>query len=269
LRQEIPESRGTATRGLIPNDGIRFENVSFAYPGSDRLALNNVSLHLKPGEKLAIVGQNGSGKTTLIKLLSRLYEPTQGRILLDGLDLQEWEIKALHRRISVIFQDFARYQFVVGENVGVGDVEHLEDRDRWEKAAHKGMAKPFIETMPQGFLTQLGHWFQSGVELSGGQWQKIALSRAFMRQHTDILVLDEPTAAMDAEAEAEIFARLSQMTERQMVFLISHRFSTVRAADWIIVLEDGEILEQGTHEQLLQHKGRYQRLFSLQAAGYQ
>lgn len=269
LEQDIPEARGTATRGLIANDGIRFESVSFAYPGSDRLALNNVSLHLQPGEKLAIVGQNGSGKTTLIKLLSRLYEPTRGYILLDGLDLREWDLKVLHERISVIFQDFVRYQFLVGENVGVGDVEHLEDAERWEQAADKGMAKPFIETMPQGFFTQLGRWFKSGVELSGGQWQKIALSRAFMRQKADILVLDEPTAAMDAEAEAEIFARLSQMTERQMVFLISHRFSTVRMADWIIVLEDGSILEQGTHEQLLQRRGRYQHLFSLQAAGYQ
>jgi ABC-type multidrug transport system fused ATPase/permease subunit len=269
LEQDIPLSTGNTIQGLIPNDGIRFENVSFAYPGSEGNVLNNVSLHLKPGEKLAIVGQNGSGKTTLIKLLSRLYEPTRGRILLDGLDVREWEIKALHRRISVIFQDFARYQFVVGENVGVGDVEHLEDRDRWEQAADKGMAKPFIDTLPQGYFTQLGRWFNSGVELSGGQWQKIALSRAFMRQNADILVLDEPTAAMDAEAEAEIFTRLSEMTERQMVFLISHRFSTVRAADWIIVLEDGKILEQGTHEQLLQRRGRYQRLFSLQAAGYQ
>jgi ATP-binding cassette subfamily B protein len=269
LDQEITESWGRATQGSVPGDGLRFESVSFAYPGSNTLALNCVSFHLKPGEKLALVGKNGSGKTTLIKLVSRLYEPTQGRILLDGLDLQAWDIQVLHQRLSVIFQDFVRYHFAVGENIGVGDVTHLEDRVRWEAAARKGMAKPFIETLPEGFLTQLGRWFKSGVELSGGQWQKIALSRAFMRQDADILVLDEPTAAMDAEAEAEIFARLSQLTERQMVFLISHRFSTVRMADWIIVLEGGEILEQGTHEELLQCEGRYQQLFSLQAAGYQ
>ncbi|MDY6781909.1 MAG: ABC transporter ATP-binding protein [Cyanobacteriota bacterium] len=268
LEQEIVESEGGATQGLSPGDGLRFENVSFAYPGSNNLALNCVSFHLKPGGKLALVGKNGSGKTTLIKLVSRLYEPARGRILLDGLDLQKWDIQVLHQRLSVIFQDFVRYQFTVGENIGVGDVVRLEDGARWETAARKGMAKPFIDTMPEGFSTQLGRWFKSGVELSGGQWQKVALSRAFMREDADILVLDEPTAAMDAEAEAEIFSRLSQLTERQMVFLISHRFSTVRMADWIIVLEGGEILEQGTHEELLRHKGRYQQLFSLQAAGY-
>ncbi|MBD2576264.1 ABC transporter ATP-binding protein [Oscillatoria sp. FACHB-1406] len=269
LDQKIPKALGIVKQGSIPNDGIRFENVSFTYPGSESTALNNLSFHLKPGEKLAIVGKNGSGKTTLIKLLGRLYEPTQGRILLDGLDVQDWDLQVLHQRISVIFQDFARYQFPVGENIGVGDVQHLENTERWDSAATKGMAKPFIETMPQGFQTQLGRWFKSGVELSGGQWQKIALSRAFMRESADILVLDEPTAAMDAEAEAEMFSRLLELANRQMVFLISHRFSTVRMADWIIVLENGEILEQGTHESLLEQRGRYQHLFSLQAAGYQ
>ncbi|HEY9672115.1 MAG TPA: ABC transporter ATP-binding protein [Waterburya sp.] len=269
LEQEVPQSSGQATKGLRPGDGMRFENVSFTYPGSLKPALNDVSLHLKPGEKLAIVGENGSGKTTLIKLLTRLYIPDSGRILLDGLDLQEWDIDVLRRRIGVIFQDFVRYQFTVGENVGVGDVSHLEDTERWEDASDKGMARPFIELLPQGFATQLGRWFKGGQELSGGQWQKIALSRAFMRTGADILVLDEPTAAMDAEAEVRVFEHFRQITQNQMVVLISHRFSTVRMADKIVVMANGEIIEQGTHQELLQLGRRYARLFTLQAAGYQ
>ncbi len=269
LEQEIPHPQGKATKGLVPGDGIRFENVSFTYPGSLQLALKHVSLHLKPGDKLAIVGENGSGKTTLIKLLTRLYTPEEGRILLDGLDLQEWDIQVLHQRIGVIFQNFVRYQFTVGENIGVGDVEHLRDKARWQTSAEKGMAQPFIEQMPEGFQTQLGRWFKDGQELSGGQWQKIALSRAFMRTKADILVLDEPTAAMDAEAEFQIFNRLRSLTKNQMALLISHRFSTVRMADKIVVLAAGELVEQGTHEELLQAGGRYARLFRLQAVGYQ
>ncbi len=268
LEQDIPKPRGKAAKGLVPGDGIRFENVSFRYPGSLQTALKDVSLHLKPGEKLAIVGENGSGKTTLIKLLTRLYTPDAGRILLDGLDLQEWDIEVLHKRIGVIFQNFVRYQFIVGENIGAGDVEHLEDKTRWQTSAEKGMAQPFIEQMPEGFQTQLGRWFKGGQELSGGQWQKIALSRAFMRTRADILVLDEPTAAMDAEAEFQIFDRLRSLTKNQMVILISHRFSTVRMADTIVVLSAGELIEQGTHEELLQAGGRYATLFRLQAAGY-
>jgi len=269
LEQRIPKSKGKATQGLIANDGVRFENVGFTYPGSEKPALQGISLHLKPGQKLAIVGENGSGKTTLIKLLTRLYTPSSGRILLDGLDLQAWDIAALHRRYAVIFQDFVRYQFTVGENVGVGDVEHLQDRERWQMAAAKGMAKSLIESMPAGFETQLGRWFKAGIELSGGEWQKIALSRAFMRTDADILVLDEPTAAMDAEAEFQIFNHLRTVTKTQMVILISHRFSTVRMADTIVVLADGVVVEAGTHEKLLEAQGRYARLFSLQAAGYQ
>lgn len=268
LEQTVPRSRGKVTQGIIPGDGIRFEKVSFAYPGSTKPVLNGISLHLKPGEKLAIVGENGSGKTTLIKLLTRLYSPDSGRILLDGVDLQEWDVDVLRRRIGVIFQNFVRYQFTVGENVGVGDVNYLEDKARWQDAAQKGMAKPFIESLPSGFGTQLGRWFKGGQELSGGQWQKIALSRAFMRTNADILVLDEPTAAMDAEAEVQIFDRLRSLTQNQMVVLISHRFSTVRMADKIMVMGGGEILEEGSHEELLQLDGRYARLFSLQAAGY-
>ncbi|MEC4986329.1 MAG: ABC transporter ATP-binding protein [Oscillatoria sp. PMC 1068.18] len=269
LEQKVSQSQGNATTGIIPGDGIRFENVSFTYPGREKPALANISLHLQPGEKLALVGENGSGKTTLIKLLTRLYIPTAGKILLDGVDLQTWNLHHLHQRISVIFQDFVRYQFTVGENVGVGDVTNLENSDRWKQAAQKGMAKPFIDSLPEGFFTQLGRWFRSGVELSGGQWQKIALSRAFMRSQAEILVLDEPTSAMDAEAEAQIFDRLSQLTKNQIVILISHRFSTVRMADKIVVLSQGKIIEQGTHEELLAANKRYAKLFTLQAAGYQ
>ena len=269
LEQTVPKSRGKVTQGIIPGDGIRFEKVSFTYPGGTKPVLNGISLHLKPGEKLAIVGENGSGKTTLIKLLTRLYSPDSGRILLDGVDLQDWDVEVLRRRIGVIFQNFVRYQFTVGENVGVGDVNYLEDETRWQDAAQKGMAKPFIESLPSGFGTQLGRWFKGGQELSGGQWQKIALSRAFMRTNADILVLDEPTAAMDAEAEVQIFDRFRSLTQNQMVVLISHRFSTVRMADKIVVMSGGEILEEGSHEELLQLGGRYARLFSIQAAGYQ
>lgn len=269
LEEEVPKSWGKATIGLNPQDGIRFQNVSFTYPGSSKPALRNISLHLKPREKLAIVGENGSGKTTLIKLLTRLYTPDSGRIFLDGLDLQEWDVDVLRRRIGVIFQNFVRYQFTVGENIGVGDVEHLENKTRWQTAAQKGMAQSFIDQLPQSFQTQLGRWFKGGQELSGGQWQKIALSRAFMRSQADILVLDEPTSAIDAQAEFEIFNHFRAITQNQMVLLISHRFSTVRMADKIVVIENGEVIEQGTHEELLQLGGRYAKLFLLQAAGYQ
>ncbi|MEL6458384.1 MAG: ABC transporter ATP-binding protein [Cyanobacteria bacterium J06621_15] len=268
LEEEVPKRYGRAIKGTNPQDGIRFENVTFTYPGSTKPALKNISLHLKPGEKLAIVGENGSGKTTLIKLLTRLYTPESGRILLDGLNLEEWDLDELRRRIGVIFQNFVRYQFTVGENIGVGDVEKLSDETAWEIAAEKGMAQPFIERLPNGFTTQLGRWFKSGQELSGGQWQKIALSRAFMRKSANILVLDEPTSAIDSQAEYEIFDRLRNLTKDKMVFLISHRFSTVRMADKIIVIEHGELLETGTHEELLQANGRYATLFFLQAQGY-
>jgi ATP-binding cassette, subfamily B, bacterial len=268
LEQPMPQSQGKVTQG-ISQDGIRFEQVSFSYPGSQQSVLTNISLHLPLGEKLAIVGENGSGKTTLIKLLTRLYIPSSGRILLDGVDLNDWDIDALRRRIGVIFQNFVQYQFTAGENVGVGDVGHLNNHAEWETAAKKGMAKPFIDALPQGFDTQLGKWFKDGQELSGGQWQKIALSRAFMRSDADILILDEPTAAMDAEAEMNIFNHFGSLTQNKMVVLISHRFSTVRMADKIVVMAGGEIIEQGSHEQLLADRGRYAQLFSLQAAGYQ
>jgi ATP-binding cassette subfamily B protein len=226
-------------------------------------------LSVRPGESLALVGENGSGKTTLIKLLTRLYEPSEGRIRLDGLDLTEWDIEALRRRFGVIFQDFGRYQFSVGENIGAGDVRHFEDETRWAEAAVLGMAAPFIEDLPERYRTQLGRWFKNGRELSGGQWQKIALSRAFMRQDADILVLDEPTAAMDAASVAEIFEHFRRLSENRIVILISHRFSTVRAADQIVVLHGGRIREYGNHASLMSADGRYAQLFRLQAKAYQ
>ena len=260
---------GTAIKGTDPTDGIRFEHVTFTYPGSSTPALHDINLHIRPGESLALVGQNGSGKTTLIKLLTRLYAPDSGRILLDGVDLIDWDETTLRRRIGVIFQDFARYQMRVGENIGAGDVNHFEDEARWREASEKGMADEFIEGLPAGYNTQLGKWFNDGRELSGGQWQKIALARAFMRTEADILVLDEPTAAMDAEAEATVFEHFRALSKNRIVILISHRFSTVRMADQIIVIQDGRIIEHGNHAQLVQQEGHYAHLFSLQAKGYQ
>jgi ATP-binding cassette subfamily B protein len=268
LETPVPEPRGSLRRGPLPADGIRFENVGFSYPESREPALQNVNLHLLPGRSLALVGANGSGKTTLIKLLTRLYRPTAGRILLDGLDLNEWDEATLRARIGVIFQDFARYQMQVGENVGAGDERYFEDEARWREAASKGLAAEFIETLPAGYHTQLGRWFRDGRELSGGQWQKIALSRAFMRTEADVLVLDEPTAAMDAQAEADIFEHFRTLAKDRITILISHRFSTVRMADQIAVLERGQLVEQGSHEELMRQNGIYARLFSLQARGY-
>ena len=269
LETDVPHWSGTATEGLRPGDGIRFEDVSFTYPGADNPALQGVSLHIPPGRKLALVGHNGSGKTTLIKLLTGLYRPSSGTIQIDGRPLEEWDRDALHARIGVIFQDFVRYQFKVGDNIGVGDLPRMEDTDRRREAARKGMAQDFIEALPESYDTQLGKWFKNGRELSGGQWQKIALSRAFMRSDADILVLDEPTSAMDAEAEAEIFARVRALAKDKVAILISHRFSTVRMADEIVVLHGGRILEQGDHDSLMSAQGHYAHLFSLQAAGYQ
>ena len=268
LSHPVAPATGKLTRGPHPERGIEFENVSFRYPGSAENALSNVTMAIQPGRSLALVGENGSGKTTLIKLLTRLYEPTEGRILLDGLPLDEWELHALHQRVGVIFQDFGRYQFSVGENIGSGDVRHYDDRERWHAAADTGMALPFIERMDAGFDTQLGRWFEGGRELSGGQWQKIALSRAFMRREADILILDEPTAAMDAAAEVQVFDHFRATSRDKITILISHRFSTVRAADHIVVIDQGSIAEAGNHDELMRQDGQYARLFNLQARGY-
>jgi ATP-binding cassette subfamily B protein len=268
LETPVNNNKGVAVRGPKPEDGIRFEKVSFTYPGAEQPTLVDIDLHIRPGESLALVGENGSGKTTLIKLLTRLYEPTSGRILLDGQDLREWDEAALRDRIGVIFQDFTRYQLLVGENIGAGDVQHFEDEERWREASEKGMAAPIVATLPDGYRTPLGKWFNDGRELSGGQWQKIALSRAFMRSRADILVLDEPTSAMDASAEATVFQHFRTLTRGRIAILISHRFSTVRMADQIVVIENGRIIEHGSHEELMKLDGHYAHLFSLQAKGY-
>jgi ATP-binding cassette, subfamily B, bacterial len=269
LDTPVAAPRGAAVRGPDPNDGIRFEQVSFTYPDASEPTLRDIDLHLPPGSSLALVGENGSGKTTLIKLLTRLYAPSAGCIRFEGLDIREWDQGALRNRIGVIFQDFARYQMRVGENVGAGDEAHFEDEALWRTAAAKGQAAEFIEQLPQGYATQLGKWFRDGRELSGGQWQKIALSRAFMRTSADVLVLDEPTAAMDARAEAEVFEHFRQLARGRITILISHRFSTVRMADQIAVLDRGRIIERGSHGELTAAGGHYAQLFALQARGYQ
>ena len=248
--------------------GIRFEGVGFRYPGQEKWALSKIDLFVPAGESLALVGHNGAGKTTFIKLLTRLYEPTEGRILLDGRDLRDWEAEALRRRVGVVFQDFNQYQLKLRDNVGLGSVDHREDEDRIKRAAARGGADEIIEGVPGGLDAQLGRWFKEGVELSGGQWQKIAVSRAFMREEADILVLDEPTAALDAEAEHAVFERFRALSEGRTSILISHRFPTVRMADRIVVIEGGRLLEQGTHEELCALGGRYAELFTLQAKGY-
>jgi ATP-binding cassette subfamily B protein len=248
--------------------GLNFENVGFHYPGSENWALRNINLAIPTGQSLALVGHNGAGKTTFIKLLCGLYQPTEGRILLDGKDLRAWKQDELLKRIGVVFQDFNHYQFTLGENVGVGSVDHIDETPRLYSSLAKAGAEHLHESYSKGLATPLGRWFQDGVELSGGQWQKIALARAFMREEADILILDEPTAALDAEAEQAIFERFRMLTKGRTTILISHRFPTVRTADRIVVIEGGKIVEEGSHETLVAKKGRYAHLFSLQAQGY-
>jgi ATP-binding cassette subfamily B protein len=249
-------------------EGIRFDGVGFRYPGQEKWALRDLNIWIPKGQSLAIVGHNGAGKTTFIKLLSRLYEPTEGRILLDGRDLRSYEPDVLRQRIGVVFQDFNEYQFTVRENVAVGSVEHMEERPRVERAVENGGATEVVSGLAQGIETPLGRWFKDGTELSGGQWQKVALARAFMREEADILVLDEPTAALDAEAEHAVFDRFGRLARGRTTILISHRFSTVRMADRIVVIEAGRLMEEGTHDELVAAGARYAHLFSLQAQGY-
>jgi ATP-binding cassette, subfamily B, bacterial len=246
---------------------IEFREVGFRYPGAQRWALHRLSLRIEPGEKLALVGDNGAGKSTLIKLLLRLYEPTEGAISYGGVDLRDFDPADLRSRVGILFQDFVRYQFTAAENVGLGEVSALADRPRIESAVERGGARAVIDDLPQKLDTMLGGWFEEGKELSGGQWQKIALARAFMRD-AEVLVLDEPTASLDAEAEHDLFVRLQKLAGDRSALLISHRFSTVRLADRIAVLRDGRIEELGSHEELLARDGRYAHLFKLQAAGY-
>ncbi len=251
--------------------GIRLEHVSFRYPGmekTDKWVLRDVDLFIPEGQSVALVGQNGAGKTTLIKLVTRLYEPTEGRVLLDGRDVREWDREELLARYGVVFQDFNQYQLKMRENVGVGSVEHLEEKPRIERAVERGGADAVAEGLAEGIETPLGRWFQDGAELSGGQWQKVALSRGFMREQADILVLDEPTAALDAEAEHAVFERFRHLAKGRTTIIISHRFPTVRMADRILVLEHGKIIEDGTHAALLAANKTYAHLYNLQAEGY-
>ena len=247
--------------------GLEFRNVSFRYPNRPNWTLRNVNLHIRPGEKLALVGANGAGKTTLVKLLTRLYDPTDGQILLDGVDLREYDLDDLRKSIGVIFQDFVRYHTTARENIGFGQFDQIDDEARIIRAAKRGGAHDVVTDLPQGYDSMLGNWFEKGYELSGGQWQKIALGRAFMRDG-EVLVLDEPTAALDAEREFEIFQRFQELAEGKITILISHRFSTVRMADRIVVLDGGCLTELGSHDELLALDGTYARLFNMQAQGY-
>jgi ATP-binding cassette subfamily B protein len=250
------------------SNAIELKDVSFKYPGKEAWALRHVSLTLKPGEKLALVGENGAGKSTLVKMLLRLYEPTEGSILYGGVDLRDMEVEDLRSRFGAVFQDFVRYQFSVAENIGLGHVPALGDRDRIARAADLGGATSVISALPQQYDTMLGGWFEKGQELSAGQWQKLAVARAFMRDDAEVLILDEPTASIDAEAEHALFERFQALAADRIAIVISHRFSTVRMADQIAVLHNGQVEELGSHDELMARGGRYAHLFNLQARGY-
>ena len=247
--------------------GFEFRNVSFQYPGSPRRVLNGLNFHLHPGERIALIGENGEGKTTLVKLLTRLYDPTEGQILLDGIDLREYDLDDLYREIGVIFQDFMRYEMKARDNIAVGQIDQLPDMSALKLAANKSMANEVIERLPHDYEQMLGRRFENGVDLSGGEWQKVALARAYLRD-AQLLILDEPTAALDARSEFEVFQRFAELTAGKTALFISHRFSTVRMADRIVVLEHGKIAEDGNHEQLFHLGGRYAEMFEMQAASY-
>jgi ATP-binding cassette, subfamily B, bacterial len=247
--------------------GFEFQNIGFRYPGSERWAVRHLSFTFAPGDRIALVGENGAGKTTLVKLLARLYDPDEGRILLDGVDLRDYDLASLRHNIGVIFQDFVRYDFILRENIGVSQVEELADEARIREAARRSLADSVATRLAQGYDQMLGRRFDGGVDLSGGEWQKVALGRAYMRD-AQVLILDEPTAALDARAEYEAFLRFAELTRGRMAVIISHRFSTVRMADRILVLRGGELIDQGTHDELVAKGGLYAELFSLQAAGY-
>lgn len=247
--------------------GFEFQDVSFVYPGTERFVLNHLNFRLEPGERIALIGQNGQGKTTIVKLLTRLYDPTGGRVLLDGVDLREYDIDGLCREIGVIFQDFMRYEMTAQENIAVGRIEYLNDMDRIRDAAEKSLADGVIQRLPLEYKQMLGRRFEGGVDLSGGEWQKLALARAYLRE-AQVLILDEPTAALDARAEYEVFERFNELTVSKMALFISHRFSTVRMAERIIVLENGCIAEEGSHDRLVARGGTYAEMFELQASSY-
>ena len=249
------------------HSGFEFRDVSFAYPGTERRVLKNFNFALRPGERIALIGENGQGKTTVVKLITRLYDPTEGQILLDGVDLREYDLDDLHKEIGVIFQDFMRYEMTARENIAIGRVELPHTEEEIESAAQKSLAQGVIEKMPGRYDQMLGRRFEGGVDLSGGEWQKIALARAYLRD-AQLLILDEPTAALDAKSELEVFERFAELTEGKMALLISHRFSTVRMADRIVVLEGGRLVEEGTHAQLIALGGRYAGMFEMQAASY-
>ena len=247
--------------------GFEFRNVSFRYPGSPRLVLNGLNFHLHPDERVALIGENGEGKTTIVKLLTRLYDPVEGQVLLDGVDLREYNLEDLYREIGVIFQDFMRYEMTARENIAVGRIEQLDDLPLLSQSAQKSMADEVVGRLPRGYEQMLGRRFDGGVDLSGGEWQKVALARAYLRD-AQILILDEPTAALDARSEYEVFQRFAELTAGKMALFISHRFSTVRMADRIVVLENGRIAEDGDHEKLTRLGGRYAEMFEMQAASY-
>jgi ATP-binding cassette, subfamily B, bacterial len=247
--------------------GFEFRNVSFAYPGTERRVLKNFNFHLAPGERIALIGENGQGKTTIVKLITRLYDPTEGQILLDGVDLREYSLDDLHQEMGVIFQDFMRYEMTARENIAVGRIEIPHTEEEIQHAAYKSLAEGVIAKMAHGYDQMLGRRFEGGVDLSGGEWQKIALARAYLRD-AQLLILDEPTAALDAKSELEVFERFAELTAGKMALLISHRFSTVRMADRIVVLEGGQLVEAGTHQQLMTLGGRYAAMFEMQAASY-